>query len=359
MRRLARKHQITVYTSTALDYVTWRNEYRPGSSDDEGVTVRRFAVERQRDQESFNHFSDWIYANRHSDEDEKRWLEDQGPLCPELVAAFQVEQDRYDAVIFYTYLYYPTVECLRLVSRPCLLVPTAHREPAARLRMFGEVYRRPDGLVFNTHAEGRLVQEMYHPPCKHRQVAGVGITPPSRQQGKLKLARPSILYAGRIDAGKGCAELVEFFVRFRVYQMPCNLYLMGSLQMRLPKHPSIHYLGYLSEEDKFAAYRGADVTAIPSRFESLSIVALESLYCGTPILVNAGSEVLREHCTRSNAGLFYENFDEFAETLGYMLRRGDVAAELGGRGKRYVAENYTWDKVLARYDAALQQILNR
>ena len=51
----------------------------------------------------------------------------------------------------------------------------------------------------------------------------------------------------------------------------------------------------------------------PSPYESLSLLALEAMSVGTPVLVNARSEVLVEHCVRSNAGLYYSNKDEFVE----------------------------------------------
>lgn len=353
MRRLARKHQITVYTSTALDYVTWKSHYAAGEENDDGVTIKRFALAKERDIESFNRYSEWIYANEHTDEDELRWLEEQGPHCPSLVEKLVAEQSRYDVIVFYTYLYYPTVAGLRAIDRPAVLVPTAHREPAALLRMYRDVYRRPEAMVFNTRAEKRLVDEMFSPRMLHTEVGGVGITLPARSGARARMRSPSLLYAGRIDAGKGCAELVEYFIRFRVHYMHCNLYLMGSLNMDLPRHPAIKYAGYLSEDQKFAMYTAADVTVVPSRFESLSIVALEAMACGRPILVNGACEVLRDHCLDSNGGLAYESFDEFGEMLATLFKDRQMSDEIGANGKRYVLDNYTWDKVLARYDRAL------
>ncbi|MBI2840035.1 MAG: glycosyltransferase family 4 protein [Acidobacteria bacterium] len=355
VRRLAQRHAITVYTTTALDYVTWRDHYPEGESIDDRVTVRRFRSLRERDQESFNRYSDWIYANEHADDDERKWLELQGPYCPELIEALRTDQGHYDAFLFYTYLYYPTVEGLKVVDRPVVMVPTAHREPAASLRMYRDVYRRPDGFVFNTHAEKRLVDEAYQPPARFREVAGVGISVPEALGRDMRLETPSLLYAGRIDSGKGCAELIEFFIRFRVHVMPCHLYFMGSLHMQLPQHPEIHYLGYVSEQEKFAAYGAATVTVVPSRLESLSIVALEAMAMGRPVLVSGGSDVLRDHCLRSNAGLFYDNFDEFGETLSLLLRHRELAASMGENGRRYVRENYTWERILEKYERTLQK----
>ena len=82
--RLAAQHEVEVLTTCARDYVTWKNEYPEGSDRVRGVTVRRFANARTRDLDSFNRYSDWIYNNPHTRDDEMEWLKQQGPWCPAL-----------------------------------------------------------------------------------------------------------------------------------------------------------------------------------------------------------------------------------------------------------------------------------
>ena len=43
--RLSPFHDVTVLTTCARDYVTWRNELAAGESEESGVRVRRFPVE--------------------------------------------------------------------------------------------------------------------------------------------------------------------------------------------------------------------------------------------------------------------------------------------------------------------------
>ena len=100
----------------------------------------------------------------------------------------------------------------------------------------------------------------------------------------------------------------------------------------IPKHPRIRHLGFLSDEDKFDALAAADVLIMPSRFESLSMVALEAWALGKPVLANGRCDVLRGQCVRSNGGLYYENFEEFAEAL-YALE-GDRPARRDARPQR-------------------------
>jgi glycosyltransferase involved in cell wall biosynthesis len=159
-----------------------------------------------------------------------------------------------------------------------------------------------------------------------------------------------VLYAGRIDAGKGCAEMLAHHARYRREKRgTAQLLLIGRLAMAEPAQEGVRYLGFLSEQEKAAAMAGARAVVCPSPYESLSIVLLEALALGTPGLVNAHSPVLEEHCRRSNAGLFYADADEYAEALELLVRDQRLHRALGENGRRYVAREYRWDVVLGRW----------
>ena len=111
----------------------------------------------------------------------------------------------------------------------------------------------------------------------------------------------------------------------------------------------MRYLGFLPEEEKAAAMAGARAVVCSSPYESLSIVLLEGMALGTPGLVNARSPVLEEHCRRSNAGLFYEDGDEYVEALDLLVRDERLRGALGESGRAYVAREYRWDVVLDRW----------
>ena len=76
------------------------------------------------------------------------------------------------------------------------------------------------------------------------------------------------------------------------------------------------------------------------------------------MLVNARSEVLVEHCVRSNAGLYYAERDEFVECLKLLIGDPRLRAELGRNGRDYVRRNYRWDVVLGKYERLFAKIRN-
>jgi glycosyltransferase involved in cell wall biosynthesis len=98
--------------------------------------------------------------------------------------------------------------------------------------------------------------------------------------------------------------------------------------------------------------------ACPSPYESLSLLALESMAVGTPILANARSAVLVEHCVKGNGGLYYADRDEFVECLRLLFSDGRLRAGLGQNGREYVRRHYRWDVVLGKYDRIFAKLKN-
>jgi hypothetical protein len=139
--RMAGRHEVEVLTTCARDYITWANEYPEGLERLNALTVRRFASAHGRDFAEFNRYSEWIFHNPHTRDDEMSWLEQQGPRCPALIEYLNKNHRQFDALIFFTYLYAPTVIGLEIDPGRSILVPTAHNEPAIHLSIYKEMFK--------------------------------------------------------------------------------------------------------------------------------------------------------------------------------------------------------------------------
>jgi glycosyltransferase involved in cell wall biosynthesis len=126
--------------------------------------------------------------------------------------------------------------------------------------------------------------------------------------------------------------------------------------MQLPEERWIRFAGLLSERERLHALEAATIVVVPSPYESLSLLALEAFAVGTPVLCNARSDVLVDHCLRSNAGLFYADREEFVEGLKALVADERLRAAMGRNGREYVRRNYRWDVILAKYDRILAKI---
>lgn len=398
--RLAPQHEVDVLTTCARDYVTWKNEYPEGADRIRGVTVRRFATSLTRDIEAFNHYSEWIFNNAHTAADEQEWLRQQGPWSPGLLEYLRRHHQHYDVLIFFTYLYAPTVLGLEISPGRSLLVPTAHDEPAIGLEIYKDVFSRPAALCYLTESECDVVRRLFPDRALLEEVIGVGVDLPQQPGGQRpapaedaaraveddrepahsedeisaggypphwfargaafrrrhRLYGPIALYGGRVDPGKGCEELIEHFSAYASSGGAATLVLMGVKLMSLPEEPFIRFAGLLSDSERTQALESATVVVCPSPYESLSLLALEALSVGTPILVNARSDVLVEHCTRSNGGLYYAGRDEFVECLNLLVANRRLASALGRNGREYVRRNYRWDVVLGKYERLFSRV---
>jgi glycosyltransferase involved in cell wall biosynthesis len=363
--RMGGRHDVDVLTTCARDYITWANEYSEGSERINGVTVRRFASAHERDIGAFNRYSEWIFHNPHTLDDEMSWLEQQGPWCPALLDYLAGHWQSYDAVIFFTYLYAPTVLGLHIAHERSILAPTAHNEPAIHLEIYKGMFQRPKAIAFNTEVEKAFLKATFDIRAVAEETVGCGVdllagethtTTPTRRNSLPE--GPFLLYGGRIDAGKGCDQLLDFFAAYKEDGGPATLVLMGAKLMPLPDVPWVRYLGLLSEANRLRALEAARIVVVPSPFESLSLLALEGMAVGNPVLCNAHADVLVDHCRRSNAGLFYSSSEEFIECTHLLLADRLLREQMGTNGKAYVTANYSWSVIMAKYDkliAALQR----
>ena len=383
--RLADAHQVDVLTTCARDYITWQNEYPEGVDRLRGVTVRRFPTARTRDIDAFNAYSDWIFHHGHGRQEEMEWLRQQGPWTPSLIEYLERHHANYDVLIFFTYLYATTVQGIRIAPSKSLLVPTAHDEPAIRLGIYEDVFTSAAAIAWNTDVERRFVSSLFHLRTVVEDVVGCGVdvpeealatdagrivvAPSSREalpahlegpanafRRRHRMHDPFLLYGGRIDPGKGCEELLEYFQTYRSDGGSATLMLMGSKLMPLPDDPNVRFAGMLPDAERLHALEAATVVVVPSPYESLSLLALEAFAVGTPVLANARAEVLVDHCRRSNAGLYYADRWEFVEAMKLLERDAPLRAAMGLNGKRYVHDNYRWTTILTKYERLFSRL---
>jgi glycosyltransferase involved in cell wall biosynthesis len=353
--RLSRHAEVEVVTTCARDYVTWRNEWPAGVEQINGITVRRFPVRHERRPDHFGRLSHRVFHHTHSIADELTWLESEGPASPALVDHLVRRAGDFDFVLLFSYRYYHAWHGARRVPSKAVLVPTAERDPAVALAIFGPTFRGVRAIMYNSHEERAMIQGVAGNEAVPGVVVGIGSEVPARAdaarfRSAYKIRRPFAIYVWRIDENKGCRELFDFFLRYAAtFPRGLDLVLVGSAIMPIPEHPRIHHLGFLSDRDKFDAIAASDLLIMPSYFESLSMVALEAWALGRPVLANGRCDVLKGQCIRSAAGLYYERYEEFAETLYALESNGPLHERLGRNGRDYFTRHYGWPVIERKY----------
>lgn len=359
-----RGDHVEVFTTCALDALTWADELPPGTETVNGVVVRRIESEAGRD-ESFHPYSGALLGAPETATmaQAETWIDLQGPKCPALVDA--VAACDADVVAFYPYLYYPTVRGVPKVAGRAIMHPAAHDEPPLRLPVFGPVFRSVQGLVFHSRAERRLVVERFGVATTPQVVAGLGVEEapgdPASARRLLGLGdAPYLLCVGRVDDKKGTGMLWRYFSAYKKRRPgPLRLVLVGQVVDPPEAHPEVVVTGLVDDALKWGLLRGAAAVVSPSPWESFSISVVEGMTAGVPVVVNAGCAATREHCERSGGGLWFGGFGAFEAVVDRLLADPALAGELGRRGRRYAEANYTWSAVVDRYAAFLERIALR
>ena len=364
---LAGVYAVEVLTTTASDYITWANDLPEGSEQRDGVTIRRFRVARERSG-YFHALHQRLLAQfaatagtepamrvRWPEALQEEFIRSQGPRSPGLIDHLARHGDDYAAVIFLTYLYPTTYEgTLALRHRRWGLVPTLHDEASAYLGAFAQMARGVPRILWNTAAERRLGGRLWGVDAGNI----IAMTVATARAERANEAAPYLLYSGRIDTHKGCAMLIDAFEAYkRAHPSDLRLLLTGSDKLGLSESEHVRYLGFVDEARKFELMAGALAFVNPSAYESLSIVALEAMAQGTPIIVNGECEVLADHVDASGSGFVFRGEAGLHAAID-AVRALDAGtrAEQSRRARDYVLANYDRVQVRARLVAEIEAL---
>jgi glycosyltransferase involved in cell wall biosynthesis len=165
----------------------------------------------------------------------------------------------------------------------------------------------------------------------------------------------TLLYVGRREPDKNTPQLIDYFIRYKTrHPGDLRLTFVGAGDP-LPRRNDL--IETEPDWSSDAMYRDADVFCHPSINESFSIVLMQAWLAELPAIVHGDCAVTREHCERSNGGLWFRSYVEFEELLDRLLASPALRSQLGRNGRAYVEREYSWDAVLRRFDSAMEQIL--
>lgn len=386
--QLAKNYNIEILTTTALDYRGWANHFEPGLDEVNGIVVRRFSTLPQNGKKARNARRIVCQDKRYfrvlkflklyktveaafniskvTDQNVQDWITGQGPCVPDLIRYISEAENDYDAFIFFTYLYYPTVLGMPLVANKTIFIPTAHDEPILFTKPYENLFKLPKFIMYNTVSEKNLVEKTFQNCTKNSDVAGVGIVPFCGECEALTdelLPKKYFVYVGRIDSAKGCGTMIESFLEFKKKHKlfsEFKLVLVGKDNMKKTYHnSSIIYTGFVSEAQKYTYISNALAMIMPSQYESLSLVTLEAMAAGIPVIVNGDCEVLNNHISNSKTGACFNCDGSLAKNLEKDINASEnFLAEESTAAKKYVAENFEWDSILKKFDAAIDFVIN-
>lgn len=346
---------VTVYTTTARDYLTWAPYYPEGAFEDDGVVVRRFGVQPPNPERSAD-LVRHLGLNPGDPRLEAEWAMAQGPVSRDLLAALSGNGDSphfHRAVALWTYLYATSQMAMPIVRDRAIVVPLAHEEPMLRFTLTRGVIRSARAHAFMVPEEQALVRDMVGVGDIPGVVVGAGLDPaPACDANRIRQERTLphrfALYLGRVDASKGVDALIRAHTAYRAAGGELGLVLAGRQAAGLHIPGWVVTTGFITNQERADLLDACEVVVLPSPYESLSLVALEAWRAGRPTLGFARSEVVAGQTARSGGGLLYTGPDTYGQQLVRLARNPDERCVMGESGRTFAA-GWTWDACVDRW----------
>lgn len=243
------------------------------------------------------------------------------------------------------------------------------KESEKRIRGEAEVLSEADVVVASSNVEKSQMKGLYGARADKIRVVPCGVDlnlfRPMEDAAARRIAgldgSKVVLFVGRIDPIKGIDSLIKAlaFLKLREPDLSKRLKLMivggGSseedpeslrlkkIASRLGAENSIIFAGPREQYLLPAYYCAAEVTVLPSRYESFGMVALEAMACGSPVIatdVGGLPSIVKDGLTGYIvAG---DDWRALAGKIALVMRDEKLRQRLGAAGIA-VAKNFNWN----------------
>lgn len=368
--RLAQRgEKVQIITTTAKDNRTWENYFKEETVIENNIEIIRFKVS-ERDLDRWIPLQINLSEGRELSIDEQLDWISEGVNSMDMYEYLKTNKDEFEYIFFAPYLFGTTFWGSQICAGNAVLFPCLHDESYAYLNLTRSMFESVRGAMFNSIPEKELANRLFGNIAGG--VVGMGFDPYPQGYAESLLpyfpdASPYILYLGRKETGKNVQLLVDFFVKYKNSSFVKSHIELASLKLvvagggdfkdlfrpEAAMRGDVIDLSHVTEEEKQRLIKHALVLCQPSTNESFSIVLMEAWLLGSPVLVHSQCAVTKRHVIDSSGGLYFGDYEDFCGTITELLKSKNLREELGMSGKSYVSEQYSWDRVMDRFDRVL------
>lgn len=359
---------VEVWATCAKDNRTWANEFSPGKTEVNGLSLHRFVVD-PRNLEAWIPIQLALHDGQViSTEDQLTWMAE-SVNSKSLYSHIAQHAHQFDALFFGPYLFGTTFWGALIDPQRSVLIPCLHDEAYAYQDVIASMFRQVMGCLFNAEPEMQLARSLYGDIPGG--VVGMGFSMPSAcevdgLEPYFSDPAPYILYLGRKETGKNVHLLIDCFCEAKAEGLlpkDVKLAILGGGSFDDLHRPEVLTRGdvidlpHMSERDKQRLLHHALYLCQPSTNESFSIVIMEAWMVGTPVVVHGACSVTRHHVEESKGGLYFSSPHDLAGVTKYFLSNPQARKMHAQAGAEYVAREYSWSSVLKRFDATVNELL--
>ena len=298
-------------------------------------------------------------------------------VSPELLGALAEQMRWADLVHLHAAYSFPTIPTLltaRLLKRPVVWTPhgAMQRWRGSRRVGFKSLWEKvciavaSRQLMLHLTSDEEVAETRARFPRANLELIPNGVELPDTLHREPRGARLRLGFVGRLDPKKGIENLLAAcrIVKERgaldfsltIAGSGSNEYeakLRGEIG-RLELGGEVALLGDIRGKEKQRIFEQTDVVVVPSFTENFAIVVAEALAHGAAVIASTGSpwkEVERVGC-----GLWVDN--DPASIADAIIKINSMPiAEMGDRGRRWMAADFSWEKCASEMIALYKNLL--
>lgn len=179
-----------------------------------------------------------------------------------------------------------------------------------------------------------------------------------RQQYGIEVARPMLLYVGRVAFEKNIHFLLKMVKQLSVIMPEILFVIAGEGPAEASLHAAVstlgiennvQFIGYLNREKELnACYKAADIFIFASKSETQGLVLLEAMAQGTPVVAIAELGTASILVEGEGAMIAPEDEAAFMQKVRSLLETPVYCKCLGERAKNYAQNNWSAAKQAER-----------
>jgi glycosyltransferase involved in cell wall biosynthesis len=140
----------------------------------------------------------------------------------------------------------------------------------------------------------------------------------------------------------------------------------GSLETKLQRMVAslklgscVNFLGPQNHRNVMKHMARCDIFTLPSWMEGFGIVYLEAMASGKPVIGCRG-EGIEDFVDHGKTGLLVKphDVDSLVDALDFLLSHPEEARRMGERARKFILENYTWEKNAEQTIKVYREVLN-
>ena len=156
-----------------------------------------------------------------------------------------------------------------------------------------------------------------------------------------------VIFCGGMSLRKGVHYLLQAFSELNLPNS--ELLLIGSITDEIRTffkkyEGKFRRIGHIPQNELYKYYSQGSVFVMPSIEEGLSMVQLQAMACGLPLIctTNTGGEDIIEE-GRSGFIIPIRNIEKLKEKLLYLYENPEICRQMGQSAKERVSNGFTWD----------------